>query len=142
MGMRARLLTSVIVVAAFALAACGGGESGSSSTGSTTPGPTSGVTGMVLAGPVCPVLQDPPDPACAERPVQGAVIVVTGADGAEMAVVSSDKAGRFAIALPPGSYRLTPQTVAGLLGTAAPTDVVVIPGETIDLFFLYDTGIR
>jgi hypothetical protein len=140
--MRARLLVAFLVVPVFALAACGGGEGGSGVTASTLPGATSRVTGRVLAGPVCPVVQDPPDPACADRPVQSAVIVITRADGAEMAAVSSDEAGRFAIALPPGSYRLTPRPVEGLLGTAAPTDLVVSPGETVDLFFLYDTGIR
>ena len=34
------------------------------------------IRGTVTAGPVCPVVSDPPDPACADRIVQGAEIAV------------------------------------------------------------------
>lgn len=98
------------------------------------------VTGTVLAGPVCPVEQEPPDPACAPRPVEGAVLVFTATGGRRFETVT-DAAGGYRLELPPGSYLVEPQPVQGLMGTA--------PGLTVEIRdsgalapILYDTGIR
>lgn len=104
---------------------------------------TGGVTGRALAGPTCPVVQDPPDPSCADRPVAGAVIVVRDARGREVARVTTAADGLFTLELPGGTYTLEPQPVEGLMGTAAPVEVTVEPGEAPVLVDLpYDTGIR
>jgi hypothetical protein len=85
-----------------------------------------GVRGRVTAGPTCPVVTDPPDPNCAERPVSGAVLVVSNAGGAEV-----------------GSYRMTPQPKDGLMGTPAPVDFEVAAGQPLtEVQVSYDTGIR
>jgi len=103
----------------------------------------SGVSGMVTAGPTCPVVTDPPDPSCADRPVEGAVLVVTTLAGVEVDRTTSDAEGRFALSLAPGAYRLEPQPVEGLMGTAAPVEFTVEPGApALDLVIGYDTGIR
>jgi hypothetical protein len=103
----------------------------------------SGVSGTVTAGPTCPVVTDPPDPSCADRPVAGAVLVVTTLAGVELDRTTSDAEGRFALSLPPGTYRLEPQPVEGLMGTAAPVEFAVEPGApALDLVIGYDTGIR
>jgi hypothetical protein len=120
------------------LAACGGGTA----TTTTRPSAVGEVAGRVLAGPVCPVEISPPDPGCADRPVPGAVIVAGLPDGSAVASVTSDAEGRFSLSLPSGAYLLTPQPVAGLLGTASPVEVFVGPDATVHLDFVYDTGIR
>ncbi|MEX0630571.1 MAG: carboxypeptidase-like regulatory domain-containing protein [Chloroflexota bacterium] len=103
----------------------------------------SGVSGTVTAGPTCPVVTDPPDPSCADRPVEGAVLVVTTLAGVEVDRTTSDAEGRFALSLAPGAYRLEPQPVDGLMGTAAPVEFTVEPGApALDLVIGYDTGIR
>ena len=103
----------------------------------------SGISGMVTAGPTCPVVTDPPDPSCADRPVEGAVLVVTTLAGVEVDRTTSDADGRFALSLPPGTYRLEPQPVEGLMGTAEPVEFTVEPGApALDLVIGYDTGIR
>lgn len=103
----------------------------------------SGVSGTVTAGPTCPVVTDPPDPSCADRPVEGAVLVVTTLDGVELDRTTSDANGRFALSLPTGTYRLEPQPVEGLMGTAEPVEFSVEPGApALDLVIGYDTGIR
>ena len=101
-----------------------------------------GVRGTVTAGPTCPVETEPPDPACAARPVAGAVLVFTDAGGAEVARGTSAADGTFTVELAPGAYRLTPQSVKGLMGTPAVMDVVVEAGLPTELQVSYDTGIR
>jgi hypothetical protein len=66
---------------------------------------TTGVGDRVTAGPTCPV-QQPNDPACHNRPVGGAVLVVTGAGGVEVARVTTDASGLFRIGLQAGRYTL------------------------------------
>lgn len=104
-----------------------------------TPG---GVAGRVLAGPTCPVQQDPPDPACADRPVPGAVLVVFDEKGREVTRISTDPNGYFRSSLDPGLYRIEPQPVEGLLGTAPVFEVEIRPGITLEIATDYDTGIR
>ena len=102
-----------------------------------------GVRGIALAGPTCPVETVPADPACAGRPVEGAVIVALGDAGVEVARATTGADGTFTISLAPGSYRLVPQPVEGLMGTATEQHVGVAAGEPMgELTFAYDTGIR
>jgi len=111
-------------------------------TGDPLPGAT-GVRGRVTAGPTCPVERDPPDPACADRPVAGAVLIFRDGAGTEIARVTSDADGTFAVTLAPGSYGLTAEPVEGLMGTPGPMDVEVAAGQpTAELVVSYDTGIR
>jgi len=113
--------------------------------GACTPaaGSTYQVGGLAVAGPVCPVERNPPDPSCAPRPVGGAVLVVSGPDGHEVARATTDSDGRWALALPPGAYVLTPEPVNGLLGVAPPIQFdVSAAGSSVSLDGTYDTGIR
>jgi len=111
--------------------------------GAVPPGTvTTGVRGLVTAGPVCPVEGVPPDPACAPRPVAGAVLIVRGEDGTEAGRAETDERGFFELVLDPGSYILEPQPVEGLMGTAAPAPFTVEDGVSTPLAVEYDTGIR
>jgi hypothetical protein len=111
--------------------------------GSPEPNDEIGVGGIVVAGPTCPVVTDPPDPDCADRPVAGAVLVVVDANGEEAARITSAADGTFSVALAPGRYRIVPQPVEGLMGTASELDVTVEVGEAPgELTIAYDTGIR
>lgn len=113
------------------------GETGDALEGAT------GVQGKATAGPTCPVETNPPDPACAERPVAGAVLVFTNAAGTEVARATSAADGAFSVELAPGSYTLAAQPVEGLMGTPAPIDVVVQAAQPMtELNVSYDTGIR
>jgi hypothetical protein len=90
------------------------------------------------------VEQDPPDPACAERPVEGAeVVVLAPPSGDEIARTTTDADGTFSVRLPPGRYRLVAQPAAGLMAAPAPIDVELVAGRAADPVILaYDTGIR
>ena len=121
------------------LAACGGNGTADTTTTAAIGFP---VSGYAHAGPVCPVEQSPPDPACADRPVSDALIVVQDRSGGRVAEVRTTAGGTFSVVLPPGEYTLIPQPVEGLLGTAAAQDVVVETGPVEGIDFSYDTGIR
>ena len=136
MSMPHRLPATLSLV--VTLAACGG--TGTADTTTTAIGFP--VSGYAHAGPVCPVEQSPPDPACADRPVSDALIVVQDRLGRRVAEVRTTAEGAFSVVLPPGEYTLIPQPVEGLLGTAAAQDVVVETGPVEGIDFSYDTGIR
>ncbi len=128
---RYRLTIAVAVV----LAAC-------TPAGATPAAATYELSGHVLAGPVCPVVRQPPDPSCADRPVSGASLVIRDSSGAEVQRVTSNAAGRFTLRLAAGLYSLVPQPVSGLMGTAPPVALTVQPGALVEPVVTYDTGIR
>lgn len=98
---------------------------------------------VALAGPTCPVVSDPPDPDCDDRPVDGAVIVVHDEGGGEVTSMTTDANGLASLTLPPGRYTLVPQAVEGLMGTPGPIEVTVVQGESGEPVTIpYDTGIR
>jgi hypothetical protein len=102
-----------------------------------------GVRGRVVAGPTCPVETIPPQPGCEAQPVDGAVLLIVDADGKEVARATSTANGSFERALAPGAYRVVPQPVAGLMGTASESSFTVELGDPwIELTIDYDTGIR
>ena len=67
---------------------------------------TSGITGMVTMGPTCPVLRDPPDPDCDDRPTSQSFVVTNLDDKKAHSQFISDESGRFKIVLPPGRYTI------------------------------------
>lgn len=96
-----------------------------------------------LAGPTCPVVSDPPDPDCDDRPVEGAEVIIQDEAGVEVARVRTDTEGAAVVELPAGRYVLVPQPVGGLMGTAPPVTVDLVNGaEPGVVTVAYDTGIR
>ncbi len=101
------------------------------------------VSGMALAGPVCPVETEPPDPDCAPRPVVGATIEAIDSSGSTAGTAVTDVDGRFVLSLPLGEYTIVPFPVEGLMGTPAPFRIAVTSPVEVDMGVLtYDTGIR
>ena len=102
------------------------------------------VTGTVTAGPVCPVETVPPNPGCAPRPVAGAVIVATGADGQEVGRATTAADGSYQMVVgETGTVTISALPVAGLMRVPAPMNVTLTsPGETERIDLQYDTGIR
>lgn len=143
------LLVRLLVLAACALVAGCAPGSGTSAPSDASPvvspggGPPS-VTGTVTAGPVCPVEQSPPDPKCAARPVAGAVIVATDANGQEVGRATSAADGSYQLIVgETGTVLISALPVAGLIGAPAPVTVTLVaPSETERIDLEYDTGIR
>jgi hypothetical protein len=101
-----------------------------------------GIVGVALAGPVCPVETVPPDPDCAPRPVADAVVLIRESGGSEVARVTTAADGSFFAALSAGDYLVEPQPVEGMMGTASVLEVTVSEGLAAQVQLDYDTGIR
>ena len=103
----------------------------------------SGIKGTVLAGPTCPVERNPPDPACADRPLQTTVSVSRTSDPARViATVPSDAKGAFQLSLPPGEYVVTAGNAQSILPRCNPTEATVGPTGYTSVVISCDTGIR
>ncbi|MCR4325239.1 MAG: Gmad2 immunoglobulin-like domain-containing protein [Patescibacteria group bacterium] len=103
----------------------------------------SGVTGRVLLGPTCPVMRDPPDPDCDDRPYQTTVQVVAvgNARSSPFATVETDKEGVYKVFLPPGEYVL--QAIGGIpFPSCGTTNVTIGPDTLLVADLSCDTGIR
>ena len=103
----------------------------------------SGIRGVVLLGPTCPIGEDPgaDDPVPCVTPYV-ASLVILDSEGARVQNVTSATDGRFQVDLPPGEYVVTPATGADTYPIAQPVSVTVLPGAYVDVESNYDTGIR
>lgn len=131
-----RRVWPLIVVMALLSVACG------APTVAPAPPPGTGLAVVATSGPTCPVETIPPDPACAPRPVAGATILIKAGDGTTVARLVTDANGSGTVALQPGRYAVEPQPAAGLMGIAAPQEIVVVAGTITPVPLAYDTGIR
>jgi hypothetical protein len=145
-GRRVVAMAAVALMALFG-AACNPGPGPTTSlvppstaSPSVAPPLSNGVTGLVLAGPTCPV-ERAGQSACV-RAVSGAVIVATDATGTERGQATSDSAGTYLLELAPGTYTISAEPVTGLMRVPAAVKVVVPDGPPIRLDLTYDTGIR
>jgi hypothetical protein len=101
---------------------------------------TSGISGMVLIGPMCPVMRA--DEPCPDQPF-AATLLIRDSLGRELCCVASGEDGRFQIALPPGTYEVIPLAGgAGGLPFAAAQWVEGTHGQCTELTVAYDSGIR
>jgi len=101
----------------------------------------SGVEGTVYLGPTCPVVRDPPDPECNDKPYATAILIYRTGATTPFVIGNSNEQGVFRFSLPPGSYTLIAKS-----GTTLPycseTSVAVVPDEYTEAFISCDTGIR
>jgi Carboxypeptidase regulatory-like domain len=145
---RHALLPTLVAAAVAASAACGSDESGSDGSDSTgihdTAPPTeptsrgSGLFGVVLAGPTCPV--ETADEPCPPRPVD-AEVNAQDAGGVTIASTRTDADGRYHLSLAPGAYTLVAETDE-TMSICQPVTVTVPSGAPVQADIGCDTGIR
>ena len=104
-------------------------------------GVDSGVRGVVLLGPTCPVMRDPPEPGCADKPYATTIIVRRASSSSIVATGKSDASGVFELSLPPGSYILLAEGGA-TLPRCGEVNVTVVAGRYETANISCDTGIR
>ena len=118
----------------LALAACV-----ASSCAGTSPSPVTGLTGVVLRGPVTPVCRV--DVPC-DAPFSASFIVQRS--GRTVAQFQSDASGQFTVFLPPGAYTVTPNADAPIIVPSSQTKQVNVEdiGKLTTVRLTFDTGIR
>ncbi len=121
----------VLVVLALAGSACASKKA--------TDGSSSGVSGIVLLGPLCPVQQE--DSPCPDRPI-AAEVTATDSSGKVVATTRSGQDGRFSLGLEPGGYVLAAGDDEGIGVGGKTVDVVVPRGGFAQVTLRVDTGIR
>lgn len=103
----------------------------------------SGIEGVVMAGPTCPVERTPPDPQCADKPIQTKVTIVRGNNATSVvAVLTSDAQGKFTISLPPGAYTVESGPYGVPYPRCADVQVTVSATGYTKVAISCDTGIR
>ena len=100
-------------------------------------GADSGVRGVVLLGPSCPVERE--GSPCPDTPFVGKVRAV--GEGVEVETDTDDR-GAFTVRLEPGTYTMQAVVDGGGPPTAAPLEVSVRAHEFTDVTLTVDTGIR
>jgi hypothetical protein len=133
---------ALIALAAFLVAVAAACNPGAGPSPGATVAPllTTGVRGVVLAGPTCPVEQAGQSPCV--RSVSGATILALDSSRHEVGRAVSDADGGYLLRLPPGNYQIVPQPVQGLMRVAAESTIIVPDGAPVRLDLQYDTGIR
>jgi hypothetical protein len=100
---------------------------------------TSGIMGMVTIGPTCPVMRNPPDPQCADKPY-AANLEVKDSSGKIVKTFSSAADGSFSVDLAPGNYTIVGTNVT--MPRMSPVNVTVEEGKFASLNIQFDSGIR
>lgn len=135
-----------LLAVAVLCTACGGGggESSDALTQETGGAGSAGtIRGLVLLGPICPVVEDPPDPNCADQPY-ATRLVLTSADQASIVKeFASDTLGKFVVTAAPGEYAIRSAAAANVLPYCASEGTISVSvGATVDVTVRCDTGIR
>ncbi len=117
------------VAALVIVAACGG---------PTSPNVTTGLTGVVLRGPISPAC--PAAVAC-DAPFSAGFTVAR--DGTSVARFRSDESGHFTVLLQPGPYAVVPDADAPLISPQSQAKPVTVNASGLtDVRLEFDTGIR
>ena len=103
----------------------------------------SGIKGIAMLGPMCPVERIPPDLACADRPYK-TDLVATSPDGTKIfQQFSSDTNGNFSVDLAPGEYTISSAGTAGIFShCSSQGKIKVEKSKYTNITLNCDTGIR
>jgi len=102
----------------------------------------SGIRGVVMLGPTCPVMREPPDPGCNDKPYQTSITVFRAGDMLHaLAFAKSGADGTFEVSLPPGEYVVDAKGEA-TLPYCSQTSATVSSSSYTEIVVSCDTGIR
>jgi hypothetical protein len=105
------------------------------------PNLTSGITGTITRGPICPVQGPGTGSQCNDQPY-AVTVIVSFPDGLVVTQFTAADDGTFRVPLEPGTYTLTPVSGPNGFPHAPPQDVTVPPDTFVGVQIQYDTGIR
>ena len=101
------------------------------------------IYGVVMLGPTCPVVMDPPDPKCADKPYQTRLVVTTPDQANVIKEFNSDAQGKFYVELPLGEYAIRSAAAANILPYCTTREPIIVPANDSASVTVYcDSGIR
>jgi len=104
---------------------------------------TSGIRGTIMVGPTCPVMQNPPDPKCADKPLETNVSIYRASDTTRSIVTTtSAKDGTFEASLPPGDYVVMSGPYGVPMPSCTDATATVGPNSYTNITVSCDSGIR
>ncbi len=123
------VVVAVVILGVVALAGCAS--------------KTTGIHGVALMGPTCPVERNPPDPNCAPKPYHGTLRVTQGDDPTlTVMTFDTDAYGQFNISVAPGLYRIQSLDEQTLPRCYTQETITVTAGRNVEAVVDCDTGIR
>lgn len=109
--------------------------------GSDLPPYTSGILGSVSIGPICPVMKNPPNTECVDRPYATTITVHKSGSNSVFTTTLSTTTGAFKVDLPAGTYSI--QAGSGkTLPRCTTITAIVAPHAYATTTISCDTGIR
>jgi hypothetical protein len=103
----------------------------------------SGIRGMVLLGPSCPVVSDPPAEECADKPYATTLEVTTSDQVLVIKEFHSEETGEFSVQVPPGEYAIRSAAAANTLPYCSSSGTIKVNASAYtETTVLCDTGIR
>jgi len=103
----------------------------------------SGISGMVLLGPTCPVIGDPPDPECSDRPYATALVLTTSDQSRVIKEFRSEVSGKFSVQVDPGEYAIRPAAASNILPYCSSSGAIKVNASTYTQTTVHcDTAIR
>jgi hypothetical protein len=101
----------------------------------------SGMQGRTTIDGGCPVIRA--GTPCPDRPLSARITVTRTGSDTVITTITSDADGEFRIPLPPGTYLLRPDNLAGARYPAAqPTTITVRSGQFTQVTIAFDSGIQ
>lgn len=101
------------------------------------------IYGSVLLGPVCPVMRNPPEAQCADKPYATSLAVTTPDGARVIKTFSSDATGKFSVEIPSGQYAIRSAAVANILPYCQSNGTFTVPvNDSVEVQVSCDTGIR
>lgn len=100
------------------------------------------IMGTVMLGPTCPVVMDPPDESCADRPYETDLALTTGDQSIVLREMRSNKEGKFQIDVPAGTYAIRSAAAANILPYCQLEPFMVPINDTVEIVINCDSGIR
>lgn len=101
------------------------------------------ISGTVLLGPMCPVMRDPPDPACADKPHKTNLVLIKKGTEQVVKEFSSDEDGKFKIEVKTGEYTIQNTPFSAMLPRCSSSNIIKVSVSVItQVDVSCDTGIR
>ncbi len=103
---------------------------------------TGGIIGIAMLGPTCPVVKNPPDPQCADKPYRVS-LVVQNLDRNGIKNFMTDAEGKFKVNVPAGQYYIASTDLAAAYPRCSSGGPVIVKsGSYTNVTVSCDTGIR